>query len=166
MEIWKDINGYEGLYKVSNNARVYSVKNQKILKKVIKSTGYHQVSLCKDGVVKAKIVHRLLMEAFVPNIENKPFINHINGIRNDNRIENLEWCNQSHNIKHSYLIGKSVLTEEKKKKMIESISIILLDPDTGVYYTSVMDAARTFGVNNDTLIRRIRLKYKTNLIIV
>ena len=105
-EIWKDIVGYEGLYQVSNLGRVKSLGNtkarkEKILLGVSISDNYLQIGLNKNGERKRYVIHRLVAEAFIPNPLNKPQVNHINGNKKDNRVENLEWWTQCENIRHS-----------------------------------------------------------------
>ena len=99
-EIWKDIRGYEGLYRVSNLGRVISLERIDSRGRIWPerliyigndySKGYLVVKLCKDGKQKAYKVHRLVADAFIPNPENLPQVNHINEDKTDNRAENLE----------------------------------------------------------------------------
>lgn len=97
MEIWKDIEGYEGLYKVSNEGRVRSVRRNIILKPFIQR-GYATVVFSVGNKRKTIRVHRLVAEAFIPNTQNKPEIDHMNCIRNDNRVENLRWVTHQENM--------------------------------------------------------------------
>lgn len=116
MEIWKDIKGYEGLYQISNfgsvkslsrvicnNGGIYTI-NEKILKPS-NNGGYLQVVLQKDSKIKTIKVHRLVAEAFILNPEGKPQVNHINGIKGDNTVDNLEWSSIKENVQHAWLNG-------------------------------------------------------------
>lgn len=107
-EIWKDIEGFEGLYQVSNLGRVKSlerynigIKNKSINERYLKQSpdgnGYLMVWLYKGTKRKTMKVHRLVAEAFIPNPKQKPQIDHINAIRQDNRVENLRWCTEKEN---------------------------------------------------------------------
>lgn len=119
-EIWKDIPGYEGIYQISNQGRVkscdrYAKGRSKLgrwLKGRIKAihtanNGYPTVSVCKESQQSCFLVHRLIAEAFIPNPLGKKCINHINGVRTDNRIENLEWCTYSENAIHAIKVLKT-----------------------------------------------------------
>lgn len=102
MEIWKDVKNFSGLYKISNLGRVYSVKSKRIMQnRPNKIRGYVLVSISFDGIVKKIPVHRLVAEAFIPNPEKKPEVNHIDGNKANNNVENLEWATKSENILHS-----------------------------------------------------------------
>ena len=103
-EFWKDVIGYEGLYQVSNLGRIKSVRNDKIRLNDFSSNKYLRISLWKNGSGKKFQVHRLVAQAFIPNPENKPFINHKDGNKQNNHVENLEWCTSSENQKHRYIV--------------------------------------------------------------
>lgn len=113
-EIWKDIKGYEGLYQASNLGRVRSKKT--ILKPYKNTFGYLIVYLSKNNIRKNCRVHRLVAKTFIPNPENKPQVNHINGIKTDNRVENLEWCTNGENEKHAYKLGLKTINKGCYKK--------------------------------------------------
>lgn len=113
-EFWNDVVGYEGLYQISNlgrvkaSARTFADKNgrvsrlkEKILKQSISNTGYYYVSLRKDNAAITTNVHRLIAEAFIPNPEKKRCVNHIDGDKTNNAIQNLEWVTHKENMQHA-----------------------------------------------------------------
>lgn len=118
-EIYKPVLGYEGYYKVSNFGNVKSLSRkalgilgstrnlkERILAKRFNHDGYSQVYLGKNNIFKGKMVHRLLAEVFIENPLNKKQINHKDGIKDNNNINNLEWCTPSENIIHSFKVLK------------------------------------------------------------
>lgn len=128
-EKWKDVVLFEGFYMISTLGRLrnfskeifcsknnsYSFFGAKILKKGISFHGYHQHVLTKNKVNSTKKIHRMVAEAFIPNPENKPCVNHINGIKSDNRVENLEWCNHSENALHAHKLGLIKVPKGEKR---------------------------------------------------
>jgi hypothetical protein len=101
----KDVVGYEGYYLVSADGEVYSVRTGKYLSLNLKPNGYVYVKLNVGGVARTVRVHRLIAEAFVPNPDGKPYVNHINGIKSDNRADNLEWVDGRENNLHAIKVG-------------------------------------------------------------
>lgn len=138
-EEWKTIKGYEEKYEVSNLGRIKSLPRyvnnhtgqllvkEKIIKQQINHKGYAVVTLGnrKSGNKKTMFVHRLVAKAFIPNPKNLPQINHIDGNKLNNRIENLEWCDNSYNQIHAYKTGLNIHSEEagRKKKAVYQIDI-------------------------------------------
>ena len=121
-EVFKDINGYEGFYQISNLGRVVSFKRNKyrFLKINLNINKYYLVGLSRDNKQKSFRVHRLVAKAFIPNPLDKKAVNHINGNKKDNTVSNLEWCTYSENMKHSYdvLKRKSGRSKLSRKEVI------------------------------------------------
>ena len=132
-EIWKEIKNYEGFFEVSNlgnfrskdrfvgykniGLRKYPGKNLKVEEM---KDGYKRIVLMKDGVKKRYMCHRLVAQEFIPNTENKPYVNHINGNRGNNKVTNLEWCTQSENELHSFrVLGNTMKGKTYPKKIVK-----------------------------------------------
>jgi len=157
-EIWKTINGFEE-YEISNLGNVrskdrihYDTIGRKVLRKSILlqpiiRKGYYHVSLYKNRKLKIYKIHRLVAENFIININNKPQVNHINGIKSDNRVENLEWCTNFENIRHAIdnNLIKHAFGEKhgiSKLKTIDVLKIIELSKTN----ISVRNIAKMFGI--------------------
>lgn len=127
-EVWKDVVGYEGLYQVSNMGRVKSLKRfnvntgkyeprEKMLKLSYNKRGYPMVMLINKTIRKGKVVHRLVAEAFIPNPEHLPQVNHKDENKENNKVENLEWCDNAYN--HNYGTRIERCAEKLKKKVVQ-----------------------------------------------
>lgn len=150
-EIWKTIVGYEGYYEVSNYGRIKRLPTViryrdnrmrnypgKIMKQENTIEGYLRIVLCKDNKKTRYMVHRIVANTFIPNPYNKAFVNHINGNKNDNSVENLEWCTQEENERHAVAkLGKTMVgkTYPKPVYCIE----------TKMYYKSMNECVRHLG---------------------
>lgn len=158
-EIWKDINGYEGLYQVSNLGNVRSIDRVVlsggrkkplrgvILKQTIGSHNYNTVVLSVNGNVKTKTVHRLVAIAFIPNNENKPEVNHKKGDRRDNRACRLEWVTPKENSAHAKHVLDAPSYREGARN-IRSIETIQISADGFILnvYESRAEAAKEHNV--------------------
>ena len=116
-ENWKDIKGYEGLYQVSDRGRIKTLANDKYRKEKIRKPrkggkGYMMISLTKERITKHKQVHRLVAEAFIPNPDNLPQVNHKDEDPTNNNVENLEWCTLNYNLNYG----------TRMKKVVEKLS--------------------------------------------
>lgn len=130
---WREIHDYPD-YEISIYGDVYSKKYGKILTPGVDTHGYYTVSLYRDGVSRDKRINRLVAEAFIPNPSNKPQVNHINGVKTNNHVTNLEWATCSENIKHAYDTG---LRKTRKIKIME----------TGEEFGSVRECAKYLGLS-------------------
>lgn len=126
-EVWKDVAGYEGFYKVSNRGNIYSVERKdsrgqrcggRMLKPKYGGKGYHQVNLHKNGVSKTKYVHRLVAEAFIPNPKGFLEVNHKDENKSNNESSNLEWCTRNYNMNYGTLKERTAQALSKKVKAI------------------------------------------------
>ena len=156
-EIWKDIEGYEGLYQVSSLGRVYSLLSKKILKQQNNNRGYPLVSLSKNGVNKRKSVHRLEWEAFNGSIPDGMQVNHINEIKTDNRLENLNLMTPKENANWG---TKNSRVSRHHKKPVTQYAI---DGTPLFTYFSSVDASADTGINQSNIIQccRHNKNYKT-----
>lgn len=119
MEIWKDIEGYEGIYQISNIGNVKSLSNkfarkERILKQKLDRNGYKSISLCKNSISKYFLIHRLVAIHFIFRENISLHVNHKDGIKTNNNVTNLEWVTRSENQKHAYRMGLLKLPNNRK----------------------------------------------------
>lgn len=167
-EIWKDIKNYEGLYQVSNLGRIKALErriNSSVGTRVIKSNykkiykndkGYLSVSLSKNGINKHHSVHRIVAEAFITNIDNKPCINHKDLNKQNNYVDNLEWVTYKENTRHvmeNNPMGTSIFkyyaNRNAKLRGIKKVRCVELDK----IFDSAVEACKKMNLNTPTLIR-------------
>ena len=163
-EIWKDITGYDGVYQVSDMGRVkrligYRCRKERILKTFDNGNGYPFVVLCKDGVSKEYYVHRLVAEAFLPNPNNLPCVNHINEVKTDNRSENLEYCDHAYNNSYGNRITR-IAKSMTNGKLSKSILQYSLDGDFIKEYPSANEVERQLGFSQGNISKCCLGKYK------
>lgn len=156
IEFFKEIDGYPN-YEVSNLGNVRNKKTGKVLRPGRCGGGYLLVHLYKDGKVEHFKVHRLVASAFILNPNSKPCVNHINGCKTDNRVENLEFCTYSENNKHAYRIGLSKQSDKNPFKANnpspkQKVRCI----ETNQEFESLMSASKYFGCGSGQIHNSIR----------
>ena len=165
MELWKDIQGYEGLYMVSNQGRVKSIRGNRVLKKRLTYDGYVKVTLTVDYKAVDKRVHRLVAEAFVPNPNKLETVNHIDGNKENNDARNLEWCDRHEQMQHAYRLGlKKPLAGVKNpiaKLTEDDIRYIRANYKRQSREFGTVALGRKFGVDNSIIGKIVRgISYK------
>jgi hypothetical protein len=151
MEIWKDINEYEGLYQISNLGRIKSLKRivnhkkngiqkwpEKIINYNYNKNGYVAIRLSKNSIIKRFLIHRLVAINFLTNFNNYNEVNHINSIKTDNKVENLEWCTRKHNQQHM-------------SKLINNSNQIVINKLNGIFHYSIKEASECYNYNYSVL---------------
>lgn len=167
-EIWKPVVGYEGYYEVSNLGRVRSIDRTIVDKKGMtkklhghmrmqqkQRNGYYSLILTRGGKSKRLLVHRLVGTAFVPNPNNLPEINHKDETRDNNRADNLEWCDRSYNNVYGERLKKQIKRQSKPVKQ-------MLNGDVIAVYPSAMEASRKTGITQGGISGCCRGELKTS----
>ena len=171
-EIWKDIPGYSGKYRVSNLGNVMSrnylntgIDRPLVLNK--HHSGYIFVRLCNGAGVKQKnkTVHILVANAFIPNPLNKPCVNHIDGNKANNRVDNLEWVTYKENTEHAIKHGlRNPHNNNRQGRGNSNSRKVCQFTKTGTYirdWNSISEAARHYGTNPSTIINNIKGRLKS-----
>lgn len=179
-EIWKDIQDYEGLYQVSNLGNIKSLhfgakanhpnwklQQEKNLKPRIATSGYYRVELYKSHTKKYFYVHRLVATAFIANPQNKTEVNHIDGNKLNNHIENLEWNTKSENIRHSFKTGLHVSPMQGRKGSKSPFSKPVIQYDLSGNFVklwlSISEAANYYSTKPTNISSCARKRHKTSI---
>lgn len=157
-EFVKDVVGYSDLFCITSAGRVYSKRTNKFLKFSINDSGYHTISTKiggRCGTCVVLRVHRMVADAFIPNVDNKPYVNHIDGNKRNNFVENLEWVTQQENMQHASTTGllniKRGIESNQSKLSIDQVKEIRNNPKI-----SIRKFAGIFGVGKEA-VRRCRV---------
>ena len=162
MEEWRDVVGYEGFYQVSSLGNVRSIdrfylskRGKKVpvkgvdLKQHVNRDGYMELCIQRNSRNRIVRVHRLVAEAFIPNLDGKPEVNHINGVKTDNRVCNLEWCTGEENTAHAVRTG--LVKYEGKQVLMDGEAV----------FDSITKCAKHVGVDKHEIRRALNGEYKT-----
>jgi hypothetical protein len=177
LEEWKDIKGYEGIYQASNLGRIKSLDRIKqtkgrygkmqikikgvILKASANHDNYLEVVLSKNGKSKTKRVNRIIAETFIENPNNYKQVNHINGVKTDNRVDNLEWCNCKDNIYHA--LKNNLMKPVKGEKHYKSKKVGKFDKNNNLLeeYDTINNAAKNNNICHTGIVNCLKLRTKT-----
>lgn len=167
---WKDIDGYEGKYRVNQFGEVYSVRRTvkfgkatriiggTVLRQRHDTNGYAIVCLCDGrGDKRPKKVHRIVAEAFIPNPGNLPCVNHKDEDKDNNDVSNLEWCTVEYNNNYGTHQQRSSLSRINHPKRSKAVRCV----ETGIIYPSMREAERKTGVNQSQIWHCIKTPHKT-----
>lgn len=162
LEIWKPITHFGNNYEISSFGRVR--RNGRLRKNETTKDNYERILLTNGGFQKRFMVHRLVAQYFIRNLENKPQVNHINGVKNDNRLENLEWCTRSENQIHAYKMGLQKPNMSEKCKLLgrQAHCRKVIDIVTNKLYNSIKEASHDIGISNRLLGSYLNGKIKNN----
>lgn len=167
-EVWKDCKGYEGLYQISNEGRVWSVRKQRILSPHKKNNGYLEILLTPvNGKRKYERVHRLVALAFIEQPDGCTVVNHLDGDKTNNRVDNLEWCTVQRNTKHAFdnnLGGfqerQREITEKARASNTKQYQVWKDDKLVGTYF-GLKETAKAAGCNEKTVSNCLRANRPT-----
>lgn len=171
---WKDIVGYENEYQINQFGEIRTLKNSPKLKKydvlkpqISKRNGYVYQMLYKNGKEKLLRVHRLVAMAFLPNPNNLPQVNHKDGNKQNNSVDNLEWCEQSDNMKHAYKNGLQIPSENQRKAIINTNKLKqkkvcqIKDGEVINTFSGISEASRQTKISISCISRCCNLKRKS-----
>lgn len=184
-EEWKPIDKFEGIYSISNFGRVIShsrvmnvcgeqryCKIEKIRTQSKTQKGYLSVKLHNSTLKKSMVVHRLVGFAFIPNPNNLPEVNHMKGIKTDNRAHQLEWMTHLDNCQHAFREGIATISDKQRKAVGDKnrlycggkhyMAKLVLNLQTGIFYDTVAEASKSIGMPASTLYEKLNGRKRNN----
>lgn len=156
------IEGYNN-YFADKSGAIYSSNINRFLSPILNQFGYHYVILQKDGIKRKQLIHRLIAKCFLTYNDDRPFVNHIDGVKTNNCLSNLEWCNQSENTTHAFKIGLmkvSINSINNIRELGIKSSKKVINVKNGMVYNSAKEAAILEGINYKTLNGYLKNRYK------
>jgi hypothetical protein len=154
------IKGFEELYKISSDGKVFSVKRNRYLKGGIEGGGYRFVMLRNNGTYKTQKVARLVAQHYIPNPDNKPCVNHIDGIKLHNNVENLEWVTYRENRLHAFRIG--LVNHQHNPRLGSRKRIVGIKNGMGYAFLGIAEAAKEMGMAASGISFCLHGRYKTS----
>jgi len=149
-EIWKDVPGFEGLYQASNMGRIASIRyGFKLMSLVRNPTGYLQVAFRVNNSIKRGMVHVFIAKTFLNQCEDCTQVDHINNVKTDNRVENLQWISRSDNMKNNY--SRGVTSIDKLRSKGKRVELFDKDGNSIGVFDKLRDAANHLGVQHGNL---------------
>lgn len=155
MEEWKEVKGFEDVYLISNMGNVKNISRNRLLKPQKNNNGYLFVYLKKDGVSRKSYMHRLVAEAFLDNSQNLPIINHKDENRQNNKVDNLEWCDYKYNTHYGNCI------EKLKEKAIKHKVVQITSDGREIEYNSLREVERLKGYPHGNIAKCCKGIYKS-----
>lgn len=167
IEIWKDVPNYEQYFMVSDLGNVWSKRTDKILKPTINKQGYATIATIiggKNGKYKTIRIHRMVAMAFLDNPMNKPVVNHKDGNKRNNNLNNLEWCTSSENAKHSFSIGLSKVFHGSNSKLakLNGFQVDEIRENYKKLKEKHCDIAKKYNVSTTTITNLLNYKIYKN----
>tara|TARA_R110000822_G_scaffold309874_1_gene440513 strand:+ start:1683 stop:2177 length:495 start_codon:yes stop_codon:yes gene_type:complete len=159
MEEWRDIKGYEGYYQINLLGEICNIKRgSSVARHINRNTGYYQVTLTKQKVRKTVYHHRVVASIFIPNPDNKPCINHINGDKSDNSVLNLEWCTHKENTHHAMSEGLWISRKGEDVGKLRNNQVLKLREKYATGEYTHRELGKEYGLNQSNVSRIVNRK--------
>ena len=156
MRAWKDLKGYEGVYEISNEGDLRRIPKRTHLKPRLTYDGYVNYRVCMYGVTKTVSAHRAVAIAFIPNPENKETVNHKDGVKSNNHVDNLEWATRTEQVQHSYDLGLKQPVHTNRKLSKEDVLEIRATYVKGSKEFGSGALAKKYGITDANILKVVK----------